>query len=112
MVKQPLYLIAIGTAVVFGGAIEAAAGGCCTPIYVVNQGPVRSGPGPFISQLPEPAPKPYPGAYPYVGFVFSGYPYGYHDAWIGAPYADAMDYRLVRRYSRRGPRIIQIPRLK
>ncbi len=145
MVKQPLYLVAIGAAVSLGAVTEAAAGGCCpglatdcacgpvvveqvlepsdlrSPIYVVNQGPVFSGPGPMIWQVEDRAPKAYPGAYPYVGFVYSGYPYGYYRPWIGGPYADPFDHRVVRRYSTRpvkvyhrhvGPRIIHISRSK
>ncbi len=118
MVKYPLYLIAVGAAVSFGAVTQAAAGGCCpgcacgpvvveqvlepsdlpSPIYVVNQGPVFSGPGPFIRQVPESAPKAYPGSYPYVGFVYSGYPYGYYRPWIGGPYADPINHHVVHRY--------------
>ena len=55
-------------------------------MYVVNQGPVFSGPGAFATQVPDLPPQAYPGgSYPYVGFVFSGYPYGYYNAWVGAP---------------------------
>ena len=100
MAKHPLYLIAIAAAVSFGAVTQATAGGCCPgPIYVMNQGPVFSGPGPLIEQLPDRAPKAYPGAYPYVGFVYSGYPYGYYDAWVGAP--APVGYRGVRRYGKR-----------
>ena len=80
MTKHPLHLIAIGAALSLGalslGAVSpAAAGGCCpAPIYVVNQGPVFTGPGPMNQQQPDRAPKAYPGGYPYVVFVFSGYP--------------------------------------
>jgi hypothetical protein len=101
MVKHSLHIVAIGVAVSLGAVTQAAAGGCCGPIYVVNQGPVFSGPGPGIVQVPDRAPKAYPGAYPYVGFVYSGYPYGYYDAWVGAPVVEPIGYRPVRRYVKR-----------
>src|SRR5260370_23250777 len=49
----------------------------CPPVvqsYLVNQGPVLSGPGHYLGQLEDAPPCCYP--YPYVGFVYSGYPYG------------------------------------
>jgi hypothetical protein len=49
--------------------------------YLVDQGPVYSGPGHYVEQEAAPPPR----KFPYVGFVFSGYPYGYHDAYVGAP---------------------------
>jgi hypothetical protein len=72
------------------------------PIYVVNQGPNFSGPGhylnglgPWVSQVPSPFPRP---DYPYVGHVFTGYPYGlqsvgvysrgFYSPYTGYPYAD------------------------
>jgi hypothetical protein len=109
MIKHRLCPIAVAAVLSLGAATAAAAGGCCPdpavdcvcdevvvapmaiglkgPIYVVNFGPVASGPGPMVWQPADKAPKPYPGNYPYVGFVFSGYPYGYYDAWVGAPAA-------------------------
>jgi hypothetical protein len=71
-------------------ATPAAAGDCCpgcacglfttedppyfgNGVYLVNQGPVFSGPG---HDLPRQLPDAPPAAYPYVGFVYSGYPYG------------------------------------
>jgi hypothetical protein len=106
MAKHPLRLIAISAAVSLGAATPAAAGGCCPgvaqvcpcgpPIYVVNQGPVFTGPGPMIQQLPDRAPKAYPGGYPYVGFVFSGYPYGYDRPWVGDPAVTPVDFPALR----------------
>ena len=64
---------------------EKAIAGCCPPavptcmcpapgpqIYVVEHGPIFTGPGPCLRQAADPAPQ----AYPYVGPVFTGYPYG------------------------------------
>jgi len=97
MLKSPLYLIALGAAMSLGAVTQAAAGGCCpAPIYVVNQGPVFTGPGPMIQQLPDRAPKAYPGGYPYVGFVFSGYPYGYDRPWVGDPNRSPVDFLVAR----------------
>ena len=112
MVKYSLQVAAMGALLALGGVPQALAGDCCpgpvacpcgpvcvavpTPIYVVNQGPVFSGPGPMISQIPDYAPRPYPGAYPYVGFVYSGYPYGYYAPWVGEP----APYRVARPYWR------------
>jgi hypothetical protein len=75
-------------------ASPAAAGGCCYgcgcgPVFappsemlIVNQGPVASGPGPYVMQAPGLPPS---GFYPYVGFVYSGEPYGFTRPWVGAP---------------------------
>ena len=95
-----------------GVATPAAAGGCCAyagcgcgsiydpapEVLIVNQGPVASGPGPFVSQIPDPLPG---GGYPYVGFVYSGYPYGYYRPWVGAP-GYRTSYRPARVYGRFG----------
>jgi hypothetical protein len=98
MTKHSLSIIAVGAAVsLLGAATPAAAGGCCE-MYVVNQGPVFSGPGPFVRQVRDPAPSPCCDSYPYVGFVYSGYPYGYYDAWVGAPHVGPMYPRVMRRY--------------
>ena len=90
MVKHPLHVLAIAAVVALGTATQAAAQCCpacdCGPgprSYLVNQGPVFSGPGHYVAQIPDPAPR----KYPYVGFVYNGYPYGYYRPWIGAPYA-------------------------
>ena len=100
-------------------ALPAAAAGCCPEpynncpcaptvplepyditggIYVVNQGPVFSGPGPVPRQWADP--EPYGN--PYVGFVFSGYPYGlqhsggyargFYSPNAGYPYAESYPY--------------------
>ncbi len=62
-------------------------------MYVVNQGPVYSGPGPVLRQPHDFAP-PY---YPYVGYVYSGYPFGrdrggyprgFYNPFVGYPFAD------------------------
>src|SRR5437764_6512948 len=67
-----------------GWHVEAIAGGCC-PVayvdcgcgagetYVVNQGPLFSGPG---HELERRVPDLMPSGYPYGGHVYSGYPYG------------------------------------
>ncbi len=97
MAKHPLSLIAVSAAALLGAASQAAAGCCpgcnCAPgtvvevlvpgpkSYLVDQGPVYSGPGSYVAQIPDRTPR----KFPYVGFVFSGYPYGYHDAYVGAP---------------------------
>jgi hypothetical protein len=120
-----------------GIASEAAAGGCCPGIYascgcgpvveqvlvapvvmdemyLVNQGPVFSGPG---HNLPRQFPDEPPGAYPYVGYVYSGYPYGLQDSggyprgayspFTGYPYAEPLPrgaYRVRHRSVRAYPR--------
>ena len=98
MVKHPLHALAISAVVSLGAATQAVAQCCpgcnCGPgtvvehvlvagpqSYLVNQGPVFSGPGHYVAQIPDPKPR----KYPYVGFVFSGYPYGYHNPYVGAP---------------------------
>jgi hypothetical protein len=95
MVKHPIHLVAIAAVALLGAATQAGAQ-CCEgpgtvvagPVIVagpqsrlVNQGPVHSGPGHFVEQYSDPPPR----RYPYVGFVFSGYPYGYHNPYVGAP---------------------------
>ena len=146
MVDHRLNIIAAAAAFSLGAATQAAAGCCpasyancgCGPlyapavalvpapvvdptpeIYVVNQGPVFSGPGHALPrQLPDPVPVD-GGSYPYVGYVYSGYPYGlqnsggyprgFYSAVIGYPYADPPPYvyrayhgsvRPLRRHSR------------
>ena len=89
----------------FGGdcgcapAVEIAAP--CGPViesYLVNQGPVFSGPGHYRHQLADSEPC----CYPYVGPVFSGYPYGLNHSggyprgayspFVGYPYAEPAPY--------------------
>ena len=90
MIKPSLRSLAVGAGLVLGAATPAAAQCCPTcncagylanQSYLVNQGPTYTGPGQFVSQAPDPAPR----QFPYVGFVFSGYPYGFHDPYVGAP---------------------------
>jgi hypothetical protein len=65
-------------------------------VYVVNQGPLFSGPG---HDLYRRVPDLPPSGYPYVGFVYTGYPYGvqatglyarrfFFSPFIGYPYAE------------------------
>ncbi len=89
----------------FGGncgcapAVEIAAPcGAVIESYLVNQGPVFSGPGHYRHQLADPEPC----CYPYVGPVFTGYPYGLNDSggyprgayspFAGYPYAEPAPY--------------------
>ena len=109
MTDYRLRVLAVA-ALSLGLAGEAAAGGCCSVFetgvppaesYMVNQGPVFSGPGHAIRrQFPDPVPPP--GAYPYVGYVYTGYPYGlqgsagyprgFYNPTRGYPYADPPPY--------------------
>jgi hypothetical protein len=89
------------------GAAQSAVAGCCPPAvamcvcpvavperYVVEQGPIFTGPGPCLRQPSDPP----PGAYPYVGYVYAGYPYGeygvggyprgFYSPYLGYPYAE------------------------
>ena len=89
------------------GTAAPAVAGCCPPAvaacvcpvavterYVVEQGPIFTGPGPCLRQPNDPA----PAAYPYVGHVFTGYPYGeygiggyprgFYSPYLGYPYAE------------------------
>ena len=53
-------------------------------MYLVNQG--RPSPGRARhAGAGFAAAAPCCGSYPYVGFVYSGYPYGYYNDWVGAP---------------------------
>jgi hypothetical protein len=105
-----LNALAAAAAVSLVAATPAAAGGCCPlpavncacmpsditgGIYLVNQGPVFSGPGHYLPRQPPDLP---PSGYPYVGFVYSGYPYGLQNSggyprgsyspYTGYPYAE------------------------
>jgi len=114
MIERRRYLIAAAAALSLGIAGEARAG-CCpalqpacgctlTEIYVVNQGPVVSGPGHHIRPTLDVMPAVLPGTYPYVGAVFTGYPYGFQDSggyprglyspFTGYPYAEPAPVRL------------------
>jgi hypothetical protein len=112
MTRRSLYSFAVGTVVSLAAAAPAVAGGCCPgqaiacacpDMYLVNQGPVFSGPGAFATQVRDLPPQP-PccGSYPYVGFVYSGYPYGYYNDWVGAPrrYVSQRGYYRVKRPAR------------
>ena len=131
MIRPCFGALAAGTALALTIAGDAAAGCCpapaagcgCAPavvavpvvqvpveqIYVVELGPVLSGPGPYLRQYPEPPPP----AYPYVGHVFTGYPYGfqnsggyprgYYSPYAGYPYAEPAP-RPYRAHDRRYPR--------
>jgi len=127
MIERRLCLLAAAAALWLGIAGEVRAGCCptcgCGPvlvaqpaqIYVVNQGPVFSGPGHHVRPGPELRPDVLPGSYPYVGPVYTGYPYGLQDSggyprglyspFIGYPYAEPAPaplywgrHRAYRRY--------------
>jgi len=79
-------LLAAAAALSFAIATPAAAGGdllCCgaeVQVYVVNQGPLFSGPGHYLRrESPDTYPGGYFGGYPYVGTLYTGYPYGLLD---------------------------------
>ncbi len=128
MIGRCLNLCAIAATLALGLVVEAFAGSCfgancgcgpaiavvepCRPLvesYLVNQGPVFSGPGHYLRQAEDPAPC----CYPYVGFVYSGYPYGAYtqgvyprgayNPYAGYPYAEPYPYfgRLPHRAARR-----------
>jgi hypothetical protein len=77
-----------------GCGVVVAAQPCAPEMYLVNQGPVFSGPGHYLHQLADPPPC----CYPNVGFVYSGYPYGEYgpggyprgsySPYVGYPYAE------------------------
>ena len=110
MVNRRLNAFAAAAALAMSIATKATAGGCCPAAvvdcgcagpalapgaYLVNQGPVFSGPGHYLRSTPD---VPPPADYPYVGFVYSGYPWGvwdsggyargFYDPMAGYPYAD------------------------
>src|SRR5262249_21931499 len=79
-------LVADRAALLLHLAPPAAAGGdllCCgaeVQVYVVNQGPLFSGPGHYLRrESPDTYPGGYFGGYPYVGTLYTGYPYGLQD---------------------------------
>jgi hypothetical protein len=110
MFVRSLSLLALAAFVSAGAAPQAMAGSCCgcantcappaqvqiwglSPSYVVNQGPVYSGPGFYT----EPT---YEGElstvdYPYVG---NGYYPRYYRPYDGGPYADPFRHRVYHRY--------------
>ena len=98
-----------------GCGVVVAAQPCAPEMYLVNQGPVFSGPGHHVRPGPELRPDVLPGSYPYVGPVYTGYPYGLQDSggyprglyspFIGYPYAEPAPaplywgrHRVYRRY--------------
>jgi hypothetical protein len=132
MVEHRLKLFAVAAALSLGAATQAAAGGGCCPevyggcgcglslplgqqviepydissgVYVVNQGPVISGPGHYLARE---SPNGVPGPYPYVGVIFTGYPYGVQNSggyprgtyspFTGYPYVDPPPYRGAKPY--------------
>ena len=92
-------------------------------IYVVNLGPIFSGPGPYLTR--EPAMVQPGGGYPYVGYVYTGYPYGLYDSggyprgsyspYTGYPYVEGarpyVNYRTSYRPGRVYPRRVA-PRVR
>lgn len=110
MIKRSLYLIAMTAFVSAAAATQAMAGSCCgcaytcgspaqiqiwglSPSYVVNQGPVFTGPGFYTSPT-------YEGEvstvdYPYVGSP--DYPF-YSRPYDGGRYAEPFRHRLYHRY--------------
>ena len=78
-----LSLLAVALALTAATPADACCYGGCGPGYgFMNQGPVASGPGPYIMGAPNCQPS---RDYPYVGFVYSGEPYGFYLPWVGAP---------------------------
>ena len=81
-----------------GSAPAGQAAVPCVESYLVNQGPVFSGPGHYRHQLADAEPC----CYPYVGPVFTGYPYGFNNSggyprgsyspFTGYPYAEPAPY--------------------
>jgi hypothetical protein len=124
------YLFAIAATLCLGVMAQAPAGSCpgfgancgcgpvavevvepCRPVvesYLVDQGPVFSGPGHYLHQLADPPPC----CYPYVGPVYTGYPYGeqgaggyargFYSPYAGYPYAEPYPY--VGRFHHRAAR--------
>jgi hypothetical protein len=87
------------------------------PFLLVNKRPILSGPGHYLQGIgpyvPVDRQGPPAGAYPYVGFVYSGYPYGLQNSggyprgsyspFTGYPYGDppptvVYRYHGARRY--------------
>lgn len=76
-------------------------------MYVIEQGPIFTGPGPCLRQPADPPPP----AYPYVGHVYTGYPYGafgpggyprgFYSPYLGYPYAEPSPPFHFQYYQRR-----------
>ena len=118
-----LSLVAATQATAGGGCCPAVYGGCgCGPtlplgqqfiepydistgVCVVNQGPIFTGPGHYLARE---RPNNVPGPYPYVGVVFTGYPYGLQSSggyprglyspYTGYPYSEPAPRRGLRTY--------------
>jgi hypothetical protein len=97
------------------GAVVVEAAMPCPPTesYLVNQGPVLSGPGHYLGQLEAAPPCCDIYRYPYVGIVYSGYPFGtfgpatgyprgFYSPYTGDPYAEPYPY-----FGRRGHRYVR-----
>ncbi len=97
MIKRSLYLLAVTALVSAAAATQAMAGSCCgcadtcaspaqiqiwglSPTYVVNQGPVFSGPGFYTAPTYEGEVST--ADYPYFGY--GNYPRLYRRYWEGA----------------------------
>jgi hypothetical protein len=112
MFARSLSLLALTAAVAAATATQALAGSCCgcaytcapptpaqiqiwglSPAYVVNQGPVYSGPGFYTAPTYEGEVST--ADYPYVGNGF--YP-RYYRPYDGGPYADPFRHRLYHSY--------------
>jgi hypothetical protein len=139
MMSRGLKELAVAAALALGVAAPAHAG-CCVvgevlvepvevgQMYVVNQGPILAGPGHYLRRE-SPDALPYAGGYPYVGPIYTGYPYGLQNSggyprgsyspFTGYPYVEPphglnapsyvkyrMSYRGARVYRRpAGPRV-------
>ena len=92
MIRHSLHLLVFGAAAMFAAGGEAAAGSCCNcpapcapepvvevvethaapPFYVVDQGPIFTGPGiisyPTVRKMYQSI-----GDYPYIGYGHGGY---------------------------------------
>jgi hypothetical protein len=107
MIAGRFSLLAVALALVAASPAHACCYGCGwgaaygQEMLFVNQGPVASGPGPYIMGAPNCRPA---RDYPYVGFIYSGEPYGFYLPTVGAPpvfYWPRLQYRyygVVRMY--------------
>ena len=99
-----LRLDVLAAALALAAVTPAAANDCCPagyvgctcePFYLLNQGPVFSGPGHDLPRQVSDAPPP---AYPFVGIIYTGYPFGVetsggyprgmYSPFTGYPYVD------------------------
>jgi hypothetical protein len=108
--------ILLAAAVALGLATPATAG-CCGYGgwwgFGPGPGALYLPPAPYLYQSPD---LPPPFGYPYVGFVYSGYPYGFYSPWVGAPGwgpppgYDRARYRGGPGYFRPSPGVVRIYR--